>query len=226
MIYFVGSKFFQAVVAMAALVSANPGCGSGCCPGHDAPTPTEAEHDDTMFAHKEHDEHVHGPGCSHGHDHHDHGAHQHGPPEVTEEMFQTAKKEMDISDEEFQQVVELMGGVPAEWKDRSDEETAKMFVHSYLNAEYDPKLDGETPPERTKEALMKELKQLVEEEIPQMQAEQAMHEQKMMEDSLKKEASELDNLDADSEASTKAPESEEAKVEEPVAADAEKSAEL
>jgi hypothetical protein len=216
MIYFVGSKFFKTVVAFAALAAAGPGCGDPHC-GHSHAASTKAstgdEHDDTMFAHKEHDH------AAQEHAHHDHAAH--GPPEVTEEMFQTAKTEMGITDEEFQQVVDLMAGVPAEWKDRSDESTAKMFVHSYLNAEYDPKLDGDVPPEKTKEALIKELKTLVEEEIPTMQAEQTAHMERDAEAKKAAEEQALDALDADS-----AEKVEETKSEEEMPVEEEKKAEL
>lgn len=171
MLYAIGSKFFKAVVAMAAVAHA---CGN-CCADE-----VEHAHSGETMAHS-------GSGQKQVHDLADMGgefdmgdmklddmdmdmpAGDAPPAMVTDEQYEEARAALDINDEDMAKIVGFVGKVPAEWKDHSDEDTAKMFVHHFKN-------DKGTE-NKTKEDLLKELQQLVEEEIPmiqqQMAAEQA-----------------------------------------------------
>lgn len=156
MIYMMGSKLFKAIVVLAV---GGHACAGSCCAKPDV---------SACAAHE-------GSGQKSVHDLADGGMDmgdipapaEQEEPEVTPEMFEAAKATLEIEDADMETIIGYVNQVPAEMKDPSfsDEKLAQMFVYHYQHGE---DYGEEDPEPKSKDNLIKELKNLVEVEIPQM----------------------------------------------------------
>jgi len=117
-------------------------------------------------------------------------------PEVTEEQFLEVKEKLNLNDDDMAQVMEYVKQVPEEFKDPSftDDSLAKMFVYHYFTGEDEAAKEGELENQismKSKDALMEELRTLVEVEIPEMQKHMEQQKQASVEEAKDMDAPEV-----------------------------------